>query len=60
MASHSDPGSPAGVAARLDLLHRPRRNRKAEWTRRLVRETVLTTNDLIWPIFLTEGRNRRE
>ena len=60
MTSHSDPASAFVARARLELLHRPRRNRKAEWTRRLVRETVLTTNDLIWPIFLTEGRNRRE
>jgi porphobilinogen synthase len=43
----------------LDLTHRPRRNRRAEWCRRLVRENVLTTDDLIWPIFLTEGTNTR-
>ena len=40
-------------------LHRPRRNRKAEWARRLVREHVLTTNDLIWPLFLIEGEKPR-
>lgn len=45
-------------AARLDLPSRPRRNRRAEWARRLVRETVLTTDDLIWPLFLTEARGR--
>jgi len=45
--------------ARLDLTHRPRRNRKAEWARRLVAETVLTTADLIWPLFLIEGDKRR-
>jgi porphobilinogen synthase len=44
---------------RLDLVHRPRRNRKAEWARRLVRENVLTTNDLIWPLFLVEGEKAR-
>src|SRR5437868_5643231 len=44
---------------RLDLAARPRRNRKAEWARRLVREHVLTTDDLIWPLFLTEGMNTR-
>ncbi|MBL8589451.1 MAG: porphobilinogen synthase [Methylobacteriaceae bacterium] len=43
----------------LPLVHRPRRNRKAEWARRLVRENVLTTNDLIWPIFLVEGARQR-
>src|SRR5450432_4092323 len=46
-------------ALRLDLAHRPRRNRKAEWARRLVSENVLTTNDLIWPLFLVEGENAR-
>ncbi len=40
---------------RLDLTHRPRRNRKAEWARRLVSEHTLTTDDLIWPLFLIEG-----
>jgi porphobilinogen synthase len=43
----------------LDLTHRPRRNRKSDWSRRMVRENVLTTNDLIWPIFLVEGENVR-
>ena len=46
-------------AHRLDLAHRPRRNRKAEWARRLVQEHVLTTNDLIWPLFLIEGKGKR-
>ena len=50
---------PRRPAARLDLVHRPRRNRKAEWTRRLVRENVLTTDDLIWPLFLVEGAKTR-
>ena len=43
----------------LDLTIRPRRNRKAEWARRLVRENVLTTNDLIWPLFVVDGDNTR-
>ena len=47
-------------AAKLELVQRPRRNRQTEWSRRLVRETVLTTNDLIWPIFIIEGENRTE
>jgi porphobilinogen synthase len=46
-------------AARLNLSNRPRRNRKAEWTRRLVAENVLTVDDLIWPLFLVEGTSRR-
>ena len=43
----------------LDLTVRPRRNRKAEWARRLVRENVLTTDDLIWPLFVSDGNNAR-
>jgi porphobilinogen synthase len=37
---------------------RMRRNRKADWTRRLVQENRLTVDDLIWPIFLIPGENR--
>src|SRR3984885_8365015 len=43
------------AAPSLDLVVRPRRNRKAEWARRLVRENVLTTDDLIWPLFVVDG-----
>ena len=39
---------------------RLRRMRKADWSRRLVQETRLTVDDLIWPIFVIEGENRRE
>jgi porphobilinogen synthase len=46
-------------ASRLDLTARPRRNRKADWARRLVRENVLTTDDLIWPMFLVDGTKTR-
>jgi porphobilinogen synthase len=38
---------------------RLRRNRRADWSRRLVRETTLTTDDLVWPIFLIEGTRSR-
>ena len=34
-----------------------RRNRKSEWARRLVRENVLTTDDLLWPLFVVDGQN---
>ena len=36
---------------------RLRRNRKKEWSRRLVQENNLSTNDLIWPIFIRDGKN---
>ena len=39
---------------------RLRRNRKTEWSRRLVQETSLSPSDLIWPIFLREGKNIKE
>ena len=43
----------------LDLPVRMRRNRRAEWARRLVREHVLTAADLIWPLFVMDGNNAR-
>jgi porphobilinogen synthase len=46
-------------APSLDLTVRPRRNRKSEWARRMVRENVLTTDDLIWPMFVVDGNNAR-
>ena len=39
---------------------RLRRNRKKEWSRRLVQESTLSPNDLIWPIFICEGTNIKE
>ncbi|TRL38539.1 porphobilinogen synthase [Rhizobium straminoryzae] len=36
---------------------RMRRNRKADWTRRLTQENRLTVDDLIWPIFIVPGQN---
>jgi porphobilinogen synthase len=54
-----DEKPPARSAESLDLTHRPRRNRKAEWARRLVREHVLTADDLIWPLFVMDGAGDR-
>ena len=51
MTSHPYAPYPAG---------RPRRARREEWSRRLVRETVLTADDLIWPVFVIEGENSTE
>ena len=39
---------------------RLRRNRKANWTRRLVAENTLSPADLIWPLFVIEGHGKRE
>ena len=37
---------------------RPRRMRRDEFSRRLMRENVLTTNDLIYPVFVHEEKGR--
>jgi len=45
---------------KLTLTHRPRRNRRTDWSRRLVQETALTVNDLIWPVFIIDGEKTRQ
>jgi len=40
--------------------NRPRRMRRDEFSRRLMREHVLTTNDLIYPVFVLDGENKTE
>ena len=37
---------------------RLRRNRKQAWIRRLLEETNLSSNDIIMPIFVMEGKNK--
>src|SRR3954447_16392757 len=54
-----EPQQASEASTRLDLAQRPRRNRKAEWARRLVREHVLTADDLIWPLFVVDGAKVR-
>ena len=49
----------AAGAECLDLPTRLRRNRRSEWARRMVRENQLTTDDLIWPLFIMDGDNKR-
>ncbi len=49
----------AGTAHALELAVRMRRNRKSEWSRRMVREHLITTDDLIWPLFIADGNNKR-
>ena len=39
---------------------RLRRNRNSDWSRRLVRENTLSVNDLILPIFLVDGKNKKQ
>jgi porphobilinogen synthase len=49
----------AATAPQLDLTRRMRRNRKSDWSRRLVRENTLTVDDLIWPLFLMDRPDAR-
>ncbi|MCZ6620110.1 MAG: porphobilinogen synthase [Gammaproteobacteria bacterium] len=46
--------------ARSFPLTRLRRNRAKDFARRLVRETLLTPDDLIYPVFIVEGNNQRQ
>jgi porphobilinogen synthase len=54
-----DPAASGKAATRLDLTERPRRLRRAEWIRRMVREHTLSTADLIWPLFVADGQKSR-
>ena len=54
------PFTPRPDVDRITGRRRLRRNRRTDWARRLVRETRLTVDDLIWPIFVVAGENRRE
>ena len=45
---------------KLDILERPRRNRKSSAIRDLVRETELSVKDLVYPVFIMEGREKEE
>ena len=44
----------------LSSFHRPRRLRRTASLRRMVRETQLTVNDLIYPVLVTEGENQKK
>ena len=39
---------------------RLRRNRQTEWSRRLTQENTLSSNDLVLPIFLIDGKNKKQ
>ena len=43
----------------MDNTHRPRRNRRTEVLRNLIAETTLSTDQLIYPVFLSEGRDQK-
>jgi porphobilinogen synthase len=52
-------GGATADGGRLDLPTRLRRNRRSDWARRMVQENALTTDDLIWPLFVMDGQNAR-
>ncbi|HEY9163698.1 MAG TPA: porphobilinogen synthase [Magnetovibrio sp.] len=56
MSKSSSPTQPSGAFP----LTRMRRNRTDAWTRNLVRETNLSADDLIWPLFVLEGQGVRQ
>ena len=58
-APEADPATRPDMEAILGG-HRMRRNRRTDWSRRLVRENTLTVDDLIWPIFLIDGEGVTE
>lgn len=41
------------------ITHRPRRNRKSQVIRDLVQENTVSVNDLLYPLFLIDGKNKR-
>src|SRR6187549_2162860 len=43
----------------MDIIRRPRRNRKSEVIRSMVEETTVSANDLIFPLFLLDGKNQK-
>ena len=48
------------MSEKLNLSIRPRRNRKSPAIRRLVRETVLTPDDFIYPLFIHDGSDAHD
>jgi porphobilinogen synthase len=73
MLTQSTPAVPASAVAEaadataapvaesaVTHLHRPRRLRRNATLRRMVRETVLTVDDFIYPLFVMEGENQRQ
>ncbi|WP_035984883.1 porphobilinogen synthase [Leptolyngbya sp. KIOST-1] len=54
------PARQVGAVPPKPLVHRPRRLRRTEGLRRMVRETRLTVDDLIYPMFVMEGSGQRQ
>src|SRR5215472_16569239 len=59
LARDQGSGQVKGMNSRFPAT-RMRRLRRHDWTRRLVAESSLSASDLIWPIFIIDGEERRE
>ena len=62
MTRSTNSSQDSALATRYDVNsitggRRMRRNRRNDWSRRLVQENALTLNDLIWPVFVVDGTN---
>lgn len=57
--SSSNQAANSSLFAQGSLSHRPRRLRRTEAMRRMVQETQLSVNDLIYPVFVTEGEGQK-
>lgn len=60
VALHHQDSAKAVESALPAMPHRPRRLRRTAGLRGMVRENSLTTNDLIYPVFVMEGTNQKE
>ncbi|HUV13016.1 MAG TPA: porphobilinogen synthase [Acidobacteriota bacterium] len=49
----------SNTKSHVKLVQRPRRNRRSDSVRRLVRETILTPSDLILPLFVVDGSDQK-
>ena len=57
---HLEAGRAAADMGSILSGRRMRRNRRTDWSRRLVRENALTVDDLIWPLFVLDGEGVRQ
>ena len=57
---HLEAGRAAADMGSILSGRRMRRNRRTDWSRRLVRENTLSVDDLIWPLFVLDGEGVRQ
>ena len=57
---HLEAGRAAADMGSILAGRRMRRNRRTDWSRRMMRENTLTVDDLIWPLFVLDGEKKRQ